>query len=125
MPKDVKLKSIFWDIFWTVLTFGLFNFWVQFRQIQDVNDILGRDQYSLFKVFLFSVLTLGLYFVYHEYKLTRELHPLAYGTDGKTEAILCGVAAFFGLWFIVDSYQQSMINTWVKKNNTINSSDVH
>jgi uncharacterized membrane protein YjgN (DUF898 family) len=116
MKSDIKRKSIFWDIFWTVMTFGLFNLWVQIRQIEDTNDLLGRDEYSMWKLVLLTLITLGLYFVWHEYKMTRDIYRTVHGVEGKDVAFWCAVAAFFGLWFVVDSYQQSLLNLWISKN---------
>ena len=118
MVSDIKYKSIFWDIFWTVLTVGLFNIWVQVRQILDTNELLGKPVYSMWKLLLLTLITLGFYFVWHEYKMTRDLYLKVHGVPGKDVAFWCGVAAFFGLWFVVDSYQQSLINLWVLRSQT-------
>lgn len=107
----IERKSILIDILLTIFTAGLFNLWVQYRQIRDSNALLPEEERKSFLfLILLSFITLGLYFVYHEFKLTRDLHLLVY-KDVRTEVeLLCGVAAFFGLWFIVDSYQQSLLN---------------
>jgi hypothetical protein len=115
MKKDVIKRSIFWDIVWTVLTFGLFNIYVQIRQIMDSNDILGREEFSFWKLLVLSILTLGLYFMYFEYKMTKELQLAVNGSYSKEVCWLCAIATFFGLWFVVDSYQQSLINLYSTK----------
>jgi hypothetical protein len=110
----ITKKSIFLDILFTLLTFGLFNLWVQLRQMIDTNEILGNDNFSAFKVLLFSLLTLGLYFIWHEYSMTRTLQYKVNGDDDWVVPFWAGVATFFGLWFLVDSYQQSLLNTYVE-----------
>ncbi len=107
----IERKSILFDILLTIITGGLWNLWVQYRQIRDSNAILPPEkQKSFILLLLFSVLTFGLYFVWHEFKLTKDLHIKVYGSDRLEIEILCGIASFFGLWFIVDSYQQSLMN---------------
>lgn len=111
----VEKHSIFWDIFWTLITLGLFNFWVQIRQIQDTNAILKNDNYSFVKVFIFSLLTLGLYFCYHEYKLTKTLMLLVHNDESEIVPLISAFMTFLGLWFIVDSFQQNLINDYLKQ----------
>jgi len=109
-------KTIFLDIFFTVLTGGLFNIWVQYRQIRDSNTLLPEsEQNSFFLLVLFSILTLGIYFIWHEYKLTHELHLKVYGKPEPTLEFLSALGTFFGLWFIVDSYQQSLLNEYINQ----------
>jgi hypothetical protein len=115
--SQLKTNSVIRDIFFTIITFGLWNFYVQFRQIEDVNDILGQPKLpSLLKVLLLSIITLGLYFCYYEYKLTKILHQLNYQKTYTFNEVACGLMTFIGLWFIVDSYQQSLINDYIDKN---------
>jgi hypothetical protein len=108
-------KSIFKDILFTFLTLGLFNIWVQFRQMVDTNLILGKDEFSPLKTLVFSVWTLGAYFAYHEYTLTRTLQKLVYHDDDWTKPLWTIPATIFGLWFLVDSYQQSLINLYIER----------
>jgi len=112
----VRVHSIFLDILFTILTFGLFNLWVQIRQCLDVNELLGRDKFSILKMIIFSILTFGLYFCYYEYKMTHELHVLVKGQEDAAVEIMLAVMTFFCLWFIVDSYQQNLLNQHLLKN---------
>lgn len=115
--RPVSKSSILKDILLTFLTLGLWNLYVQIRQIADVNELLGdREVPSFAFVFLLSVITLGIYFCYHEYKLTRELHKLNFNEVYTPTEVLVSLLTFFGLWFIVDSYQQSLINRYVRIN---------
>ena len=116
MKAITKPHSIFLDLFLSIITLGLFNFWIQIRQIVDTNEVMGRDQFSIFKVIVFSILTLGLYFAYHEFKMTRELHKIRDGVENPTIEFISMVLAFLGFWFIVDSYQQSLLNDISEKN---------
>jgi len=116
--KNIEKKSILWDIVWTILTLGLFNIWVQIRQIVDSNEIIGRQEFSFFKLALLTIITIGFYFVWHEYKMTKILMNKVYPNEpGSIEgtSLLCAALAFFGLWFLVDSYQQHLINKIIDK----------
>jgi hypothetical protein len=116
MKLNATKSSIVLDIILTIITLGLWNFYVQMRQIWDVNEMLPNEEPipSVVLVLIFSLLTFGLYFCYHEYKLTKKLHMLQYGVANPTLEIGAGILAFFGLWFVVDSYQQNLINEYLE-----------
>lgn len=112
----IQQKSIIIDILLTIFTGGLWNIWVQYRQIRDSNYILPEDQQKSFLfLILLTFITFGLYFVWHEFKLTKHLHIAVYNTEKFEVELLCGIASFFGLWFIVDSYQQTLINEYIEQ----------
>ena len=111
----MKKHNFLIDILLTLITFGIWNLYVQMRQIHDYNDITGEDM-SVVLVFVLSILTFGLYFVYHEFRLTRELRKLL-GKPNFLVELFTGVLAFIGLWFIVDSYQQVLLNEILEKQN--------
>jgi hypothetical protein len=112
----IKNKVILLDILFTVLTGGLFNLWVQYRQIRDSNRLLPVDeQKSFVLLMIFSILTFGIYFVWHEFKMTRDLHLKVYGERDSAIELLCAIGTVFGLWFLVDSYQQNLLNEYVLK----------
>ena len=112
--------SLLRDIILTVCTFGLWNFYIQYRQIHFINKIQINDGVpSVLFIFIFSVFTFGLYFCYHEYKMTKKLHEIAGFKDQIVVEILAAVITFFGLWFIVDLYQQYLINHFVEVNETV------
>lgn len=120
--KGLRPKSIFLDILFTILTFGLFNLWIQIRQIVDSNEILEKDEFSFFKMALLTIITLGFYFVWHEYKMTKLLHQKVYANEpGSSDvaALISAVATFLGLWFLVDSYQQYLINSIIERHGSL------
>lgn len=110
----LETKNIIIDLVLTLVTAGLWNLWIQYRQMRQTNKIMGRNEYSAFWTVVFSLLTFGIYFFYHEYKLTNEIHRISYGRENKDLSILCGVASAFGMWFIVDTFQQHMLNSYIK-----------
>ena len=116
MTNLPKKNSILLDIFLTIITLGFFNLWVQIRQCNDVNQLLNREEFSVFFLIFFSIITLGLYFVWHEYKMTKEVLIKVQGPSDSVDlkALLGAIAAAFGLWFIIDSYQQDLINKYIE-----------
>lgn len=114
----VERKSVIKDIILTILTFGIWNIYVQIRQIHETNQLIGKDKIPHFiVVFLLSILTLGIYFAYHEYCLTKELHKLNYGKRFELVEYVMAFSTFFGFWFFVDSYQQTLINKYIDDKN--------
>lgn len=111
----MRKHSIWMDIFLTLITGGLFNLWVQVRQIWDANEMLDDDRFGIFKLIFLSIVTFGIYFAFHEYKMTRELHERLYKMRYPEIEIACGIATFFAMWFFVDSYQQVLMNQWAEK----------
>ncbi|MFT6069693.1 MAG: hypothetical protein ACJAT2_001526 [Bacteriovoracaceae bacterium] len=115
--SDIKVNSIFLDIILTLCTFGIWNLWVQLRQISDANEILGSKEFpSILKLVLLSLITFGIYFIYHEYTLTKKLHVLNFGEEIFHIEIFIIIFTVFGLWFLVDSYQQSLLNKFIETN---------
>ena len=113
--NTIKQHNILVDILLTIITLGFFNLWIQLRQISDINELLGEDEFSFFWTIVWSIFTFGLYFCYHEYKMTLKVQKIALGHESKDIAILCALGSFLGLWFFVDSYQQHMINEFLSK----------
>ncbi|MDA8792026.1 DUF4234 domain-containing protein [Bacteriovoracaceae bacterium] len=116
----VNRKNVLIDIILTLITGGLWNFWVQYRQIRDTNNLLGGNEVrSFWMVMLFSFLTFGLYFAYHEFTLCKRLHFLVYGDEKFEVSLLISLLTFFALWFVVDSYQQTLINLYLEGKSSI------
>lgn len=111
--------SLIRDVILTVITFGLWNLYIQYRQIHFVNKIRINDGVpSVLFILILSICTFGLYFCYHEYKMTKKLHVVTGYKDQEIVEILAAVITFIGLWFIVDLYQQYLINLFVESNET-------
>lgn len=85
--------------------------------------LLRRDEFpSPLILLLFSILTFGLYFVYHEFKMLRELNRLVYGEpETMIEVVLAGIT-YLGCWFLTDLYQQDLINKYIDQNMMTNPS---
>ena len=106
----IRKKSIFFDLVLVLITFGLWNLWMQYRQIRDFNNISNKN-YSFLKWFFLSIITFGIYHVYHEYKLTRDMiEEVSPKSDSQLIGIIAGVVSATGLWIFVDVFQQELLN---------------
>ncbi len=103
------VRSIAGDLVFTVLTLGLFNIYVQYVQIQALNDMLKQQKYSFFKWGLLTLITFGLYHIYHEYRVGRDLAILL-GRPESFSPYLQVLLVCFALHIITDAIQQSEIN---------------
>ena len=114
--SNIETKSVILDILFTFLTFGIWNLWVQVRQVDVVNQLAGEKVFRpMLVIFLLSIFTFGLYFCYHEFKMTRTLHKLKNGHVNLPIEILTGIIYIPYIWVITDSYQQTMINDLIEK----------
>lgn len=105
------IRSIAWDIVWTLLTCSLYNIHVQREQMKALNDMLKQEKYSFWHWAIFTLLTCGIYHVYHEYRMMLDLTLVTKKGSG-TEALICAALAGFGLWLIADCVQQTYINDY-------------
>lgn len=111
---DTKINSIKKDLFFTVLTLGFYNIYVQIRQILDVNDLIGENKFSFTKMIMLSIFTLGLYFCWHQYSLTLVLQKKLYDDEDWFKPLWTIPLCILGPWIIVDCYQQYMINKLIQ-----------
>ena len=105
------IRSIILDIVLTLITFGLFNLWVQYKQMQAVNDLLQESKYSFLLWLILTIITFGLYHIYHEYRMARDITTKSQGSD-QALALICVVLTIFGLWVVADAIQQAEINRY-------------
>ncbi len=92
-----------------MLSCGLYNFWIQAKQMEAVNDMLEEDRYQFVPWFLFTLVTCGLYHVYHEYRKTVDIGE-ATGNVAGNEPMISVLLTLFGLSWVNDAIQQSHIN---------------
>lgn len=107
----IEQKNLILDFILIIITAGVWNIWMQYRQIRDFNIYLGQRRYSFLKWALLSLVTFGLYHIYHEYKLTRDMYEnVTDDKNGLEVGIIAGVISATGAWIFVDLYQQSILN---------------
>ncbi len=110
--KDQRhVRNIALDIVLTIVFCGIYNLYVQYKQMEAVNDMLKESKYSFVSWLIFTMITCGLYHIYHEYRKSTDIARILKkdtGSAGLTAVIL----TFFGLSFINDAIQQSEINAY-------------
>ncbi len=101
----------------TIVTCGIYNLIWQYKQMETVNLLLGRQQFSFWKWFFLTLITCGLYHIFHEYIFGRaiseaqRIHNVE--LPGENIATLSVVLAIIGLAFISDAIQQREINNTI------------
>jgi len=107
VPSD-HVRNIGLDLVLTLITCGLFNIYLQYRQCEALNVMLQEQRYSFGMWLLLTIVTCGIYHVYHEYKKTSDIMRIE-GRDGG-EPILVAVLTLFGMSIVADAIQQTHIN---------------
>ena len=102
-------RSIALDLILTILLCGLWNLIVQHKQIETLNYLLKEERYSFWKVYLLSLLTCGIYFIFHEYKKAEEIAKIT-AKDSDSDPLLAVVLSIFGLSIVFDAIAQSKLN---------------
>ena len=97
----------------TLLTCGLFNIYWNYRQMQECNDFLERNEFSFLIWLILVPLTCGLYHLYYQYKMGAAINEIQYRlelpiTDGLP--ILSIVAAILGFGVVADCIHQNELN---------------
>ena len=105
------IRSIVQDIVLTIVTCGLFNLYIQYVQMNAVNDMINEEKYSFVHWFLFTLVTCGLYHIYHEYRMTEDICR-GLKIEGSNEPLVNLLLSIFGLSIVADAIQQSLINRY-------------
>lgn len=110
-PSNEHVRSIALDLILTILLCGLFNLYVQYRQMVAVNAMLRQEKYSFLIWFFLTLITCGLYHIYHEYRKSSDIAGVM-GDMNSNEPIISIILTCFGLHIIADAIQQSKINQY-------------
>ena len=108
------LRNVALDVVLTLLFCGLWNLVLQYYQCKSLNYLLKEEKYQFWKLSLYSLLTCGIYYFYHEYSKAVDFGKITGNTD-SSDPILALVLSFFGLSFIYDAILQSKMNDFLKK----------
>ena len=116
MTPDYR-RNVALDLILTVLLCGLWNLVLQYQQIKTLNYLLKEERFSYWKLSLFSLLTCGLYFIYHEYMKAEAFQNfIAREAPAKLDSsdpILAAILSIFGLNFVYDAILQTKINEYL------------
>ena len=120
--KTVDITKI---IVLTVFTLGFYYFVWQHRQFKQLNILLESDEHSFFKWFFLSLITFGLYHIYHEYVSSKQILEIQRKFSLKEGpehfALLCLLPSVFGMFFVTDIVHQEEMNKIISKIKKMNS----
>jgi len=105
------VRNIAIDILLTLVTCGIYNIYIQYKQIQALNILLNQEKYQFVTWALLTLVTCGIYHLYHEYRMSDDLCRLISPQNpNASEPILCLVVSLLGAPIVADAIQQSRIN---------------
>jgi hypothetical protein len=107
-------RNVALDLVLTILLCGLWNAVVQYHHCLTLNALLKKEKYSFWKLVIFTVLTCGVYLIYHEYVKAKDFQEISGKTD-DSDPILAVVLGIFGLNFIYDAILQTKINDYLNR----------
>jgi hypothetical protein len=108
-PFEQVEKNIVISVILCFITFGIYNLFWQAHQIRVWNKLLGWEKYSFWKWFLLTIITFGLYHIYHEYLMGQDMVFIQrkLGTHVSDHLPLVSVVlAIFATPFVADAIQQ-------------------
>lgn len=116
-PNDLKYdyrRNVPLDLILTIVLCLMWNLVVQYHHCETFNALLKREKYSFWRMWIFTILTCGLYMVYHEYLKSKDWQEIT-GKPDDSDQILAVVLAMFGLNFIYDAILQNKINEYLDR----------
>ncbi len=113
-PVNIILYAVL-----SFITFGLFYFYWQYKQMKQVQILLNKSSSGYFIWFILNILTLGLFHIYHEYSSTKEVLYIQkiYQVEEMEEyfPFIAGALSFFGIFLLVDIIQQVEVNNIIEQ----------
>ena len=121
MQKLEEINIVLYIIL-CVITLGLFYFVWQYKQMNQCNVLMEKNEHGLFKWLILSFITFGVYHFYHEYKMSQDIIDLQTKFEmekvhGTEFPILCLIVSVFGLFLISDFIHQDELNKIIRKVN--------
>lgn len=112
-----NVRSIWLDLFLTLITCGLWNVRVQYAQMAAMNLWLEkkgarlglRHRYSFWKWAVLSLITLSLWHIFHEWKKSQDIATLSMRERGL-DGVLAVILSILGFSIVIDAIHQSFIN---------------
>ncbi len=106
------VRSIAIDIILTIVTCGLWNIWVQARQMRAVNFMINKEKYNFWIWAGLTLITCGIWHIYHEYRLSSDISMAMGKGPSDITPIVHLLLSVFVLSVIADALQQSEINNY-------------
>jgi len=115
--RNNKMKSgyrgVAEGIILTIITCGIYNLFWNYYQMQACNELVGREEFSFWNVFLLSLVTCGIYFIYYQYTMGRvivEIQTKRGMVPFQNLPIISLFVSMFGFSIIVDAVHQNELN---------------
>ncbi|MBI2486358.1 MAG: DUF4234 domain-containing protein [Deltaproteobacteria bacterium] len=105
-------------VIFSIITFGIYNIYWQYKQMMFVNAAAGEEKFSFVKWLIFTIITCGIYHIYYEYVMGREIIFLQEKigiTKSEDLPVISIVLSIIGLTIVTDAIQQREINMMVDK----------
>ncbi len=113
LPESAGRFKIWRGVLLSIATFGRYLFFWKRHQMKVLNSWLGRQEHSFWKWLLLSLLSCGLYTLYHEYKTGRDINEIQRRMgwpEDRGLGILSLLAILFGAGLLSVVLQQEAIN---------------
>lgn len=97
----------------TLITFGIYNLYWNYKQQEACNQLIGREEFKFLTWLILIIVTFGLYHLYYQYKMGEVIVQIQ--SDKKLIVntnlpIVSLVLSLIGLSIVVDIIHQSEIN---------------
>jgi hypothetical protein len=96
---------------------GIAVLFLSWRQIKDVNMIIGEERFAFWKFLVLPMVTFGIYMIFFEYKFSQAISEEASRRgvkSGESLSVASLVLAFFGFMPVAQALQQNTINSIIK-----------
>ncbi|GHU62049.1 hypothetical protein FACS189418_2750 [Clostridia bacterium] len=110
----IKQKSLLKFIFYSLITCGIYSFYILHQSVEEINKMCEGDGNSIpdfWKIFLLSVLTCGVYGLVMIYQVAQRLqanapkYDLCFDDGGGTVLLWMTIGSFcFGIGTIIGWY---------------------
>jgi hypothetical protein len=100
----------------TLVTFGIFNLYWNYLQMQACNSLLKRVEFRFGYWILFTLLTCGIYHIFYQYKMGAALVELQRNYNAvafDALPVISVIVTVLGLSIVVDCIHQHEINKLV------------
>ncbi|MEE3296845.1 MAG: DUF4234 domain-containing protein [Planctomycetota bacterium] len=118
LPESAGRLKIWRAVLLSILTFGFYLFFWKCHQMKVLNSWLGRQEHSFWKWLLLSLLSCGLYTLYHEYKTGRDINEIQRRMgwpENRGLGILSVFMTLLGAGLLAIVLQQDEINKFYRQ----------
>lgn len=114
-PRSEAEINIITGIIFSLITFGIYAMYWQYKQMETLNAWQEEEEYGFFKYFVLSIITCGIYAIYTEYKMSNTINQIQMNNRWQVNGNLAVICIFLSLFFSPIAslaIQQSEINAW-------------